>query len=126
MKAELDVDVCWSPMFWVRYANAAITPSEAPPSRNVRNVSVVRSAGPCHARRRANGASTAAPTAKRIRLKPIGVVLSSASWTIEKVTPYRNDATAIAISGKYPRTPRADLMFALTAATPLAGPAVGD
>ena len=64
-----------------------MTPSDAPPSRNVRIVSVGRRAGPAHDRRNANGASTAAPTAKRMRLNPIGVVWSSASWTIENVTP---------------------------------------
>ena len=55
MNAEFDVDVCCRPMFWERYANAAMTPSDAPPSRNVRIESVGRRCGPAHERRNANG-----------------------------------------------------------------------
>ena len=74
MNAEFDVDVCCNPMFWNRYANAAMTPSDAPPSRKVRIESDGRRPGPAHDRRSAKGASASAPTLKRIRLNPIGVV----------------------------------------------------
>ncbi len=51
-----------------------MTPSDAPPSRKVRIESVGRRSGPAQERRSANGASTAAPIAKRMRLNPMGVV----------------------------------------------------
>jgi len=87
MNAEFDVLVCCSPRFWQKYAPAAIAPIAAPPMNTVRRESAGRGRGPRQLRVNANGASTAAPSAKRKTLRPDGVRSCSASCTISNVDP---------------------------------------
>ena len=87
MNAEFDVVVCCKPRFWQKYAPVAIAPITTPPTTTVRRESSGLGRGPRQPRRSANGASTAAPTAKRNTFRPDGVRSSSASCTIVKVDP---------------------------------------